>query len=87
VVSLLVSKSLLNRLLAMDIRAIAPIIAASIGLSLWARHAFLPYRNSPKDAEPYKSSSAVKITNILYVAIPLTWLIVMGLALSVVDPR
>ncbi len=86
VVSLLVSKSWLDRLFAMDGRAIAPIIVASIGLSFWARRAFLPYKNSPQDAEPYKSPSAVKITNVLYVVIPLAWLIMIGLALSKIDP-
>jgi len=62
------------------------VIALTAGsLGLWARSAFRKYELEPAAADSYRSKAAVMTVNIMYVAVPIAMVWLIGLALRILD--
>ena len=62
------------------------VIVPAVAFMLWANRAFSKYADRPHAADPYTSPSAVRLTNILYIAIPLSGVVLLGVTLRLVEP-
>jgi hypothetical protein len=82
---LLISRALLRHMYAVD--PVFLIVSGGLGalVGLWASRSFRAYKESPEAATPYSSRSAIRLLNVLYVALPIAWAWLIGLALRVLD--
>lgn len=64
------------------------VIAAGAGgvVGLWGWWKFRGYKDNPGAAAPYRSRGSVRAMNILYIAVPIAWAWLLGLALRFFGP-
>ena len=87
VAGLLLSRSLLDHMYAVDrvYLAVSGVCGGMVGFLL--SHPFRAYKQKPEAARPYSSTTAIRVLNVLYVAIPIAWAWAIGLALRILDSR
>jgi hypothetical protein len=85
IAGLVISKALLRHMYAVD--PVYLIVSGGFGalMGLFASRSFRRYKEMPEAAGPYRSRSAVRVLNVLYVAIPIAWAWLIGLALHFLD--
>jgi hypothetical protein len=85
-IGVLVASPLLRHMYAVDWTFL--VIAAGAGsiVGFWGWWMFRGYKDDPAAAAPYRSRGAVRIINILYIAVPIAWAWLLGLALRFFGP-
>lgn len=86
VIALLVAPSWLRHLYARDGEFIVIVLIPGVAFSLWANRTFSPFAENPRAADPHKSRATVRLTNVLYVAIPVALVVLLAVVLRVLDP-
>jgi len=85
-VALIVSPSWLQHMYDKDAEFLVILLAPGIAFAIWTKRAFWKFSETPESADGYKSPSAVRLTNMLYFAVPLALLLLVGVALRIFDP-
>jgi hypothetical protein len=84
-IGLLVSKTLLLHMYAVDPFFLIVVGGLGASFGLWIRYKFRKYRDRPEAADSYRSKSAVRAINVLYIAVPIAWAWLIGFALQILD--
>jgi len=87
VVGVLVSRALLRHMYAADSEYL--LVSGALGglFGFWISRPFRAYKERPEAAAPYSSQSAIRVVNILYIAVPIAWVWLIGLALRLLDAK
>ena len=86
ILSLLVAPSWLRHLYTRDSEFIVVLLIPGVAFAIWSNRVFSRFAESPQAADPYKSRATVRLTNALYVAIPVALVVLLALVLRVLDP-
>jgi 4-amino-4-deoxy-L-arabinose transferase-like glycosyltransferase len=86
-VALIVSPSWLRHLYDKDAEFIVILIVPAVAFAIWSNRTFRKFSETPEAADPYKSPSAVRLTNVLYVTIPVVLILLFALVLKGLDTR
>jgi flagellar motor component MotA len=87
IVGLTISKALLRHMYAVNPLFLVVTGGSGALVGLCATRSFRRYNEMPEAAGPYRSRSAVRLLNILYVAISVAWAWLMGgeLRMDIID--
>jgi hypothetical protein len=85
--ALIVSPGWLRHLYDKDAKFMVVLLIPGIAFSIWSNRAFSRFSDTPEAADRYKSPSAVRLTNVLYMAIPVTLILLFVLILRALDSR
>jgi hypothetical protein len=87
VVGVLVSRALLRHMYAAD--SVYLLVSGGLGglFGFWISRPFRAYMETPEAAAPYSSRSAIRVVNILYIAVPIAWVWLIGLGLRLLDAK
>jgi len=85
IVGALFAKTLLAHLYALDGIFIGTVGVSSAALALWAWLSFRRFQYEPEASRIYGGKVSVRVVNVLYVVVPLVWLLVLGLMLQWLD--
>ena len=85
VVGVLVSRALLRHIYAAD--SVYLLVSGGLGglFGFWISRHFRAYEERPEAAAPYSSRLAIRIVNVLYIAVPIAWVWLIGLGLRLLD--
>ncbi len=84
--SLLVSPSWLRHLYTRDGEFVVVLLIPGVAFAIWSSRVFARFAEIPEAANPYKSRATVRLTNALYVAIPVALVVLLAVVLRVLDP-
>jgi hypothetical protein len=81
----IVSPGWLRHLYDKDAEFIVIAIIPAIAFAIWSNRTFSKFSETPQLADRYKSPSSVRLTNVLYVALPVVLILLLALILKALD--
>lgn len=86
-VALIVSPGWLRHLYDKDTEFLVILLFPAIALAIWSNRTFSGFSETPAMADRYRSPSAVRVTNVMYVAIPVVLIVLFAFLLRALDNR
>lgn len=84
--ALLISPDWLRHLYTKDVQFIVVLLLPGLAFVFWSNRAFSKYSQTPEAADLYKSPSAVRVTNLLYILVPVVSILLFAFALRALSP-
>lgn len=86
-IGIVIAPPLLRHMYVLDWTFLATAAGAGGVVGLWGWWMFRGFKENPAAAAPYGSRASVRTINVLYIAVPVAWAWILGLALRFIAAR